>query len=188
MKVEREHKGLRAFISSEYRNLVLFVKKYLNENYYNVNAEDVVQDVAVNLFSKLDFDEHLENIAGYVYRSIKNKITDFQRKSKKEIPFEKFTNEEGEEKYSENIVDIIDSEERGIDDDKFYDSIYVALDQLNPNQQMVFVATEIDGYTFEELSDELDIPIGTLLSWKHRGVKKLKQLIKLDDLFIENNN
>ena len=53
---------------------------------------------------------------------------------------------------------------------------------------MVFVATEMEGYTFEELSDELDIPIGTLLSWKHRGVKKLKELIKLDDLYMENEN
>jgi DNA-directed RNA polymerase specialized sigma24 family protein len=53
---------------------------------------------------------------------------------------------------------------------------------------MVFVATEIDGYTFEELSDELEIPIGTLLSWKHRGVKKLKQIIRPDDLYLKNNN
>ncbi len=185
MKVEKEHKGLRSFISYEYRNLVLYVRRYLNEKYYDVSAEDIVQDVAVNLFSKLDIDSQMENIAGYVYRSIRNRITDFQRKTKKEIPFKKFTDNEGEEHYSENVPEE-ESMFHEIDDERFYDSIYKALDQLSPNQQMVFVATEIDGYTFEELSDKLEIPIGTLLSWKHRGVKKLKEIIRPDDFYKKN--
>lgn len=188
MKGEKENSGLKAFISSEYRNLVSYVKRYLNERYSNISAEDVVQDVALNLFSKLDFDEHLENVAGYVYRSIKNKITDFQRKNKKEILFEKFTNEEGEETYSRQIPEVEESLDLEIDDTRFYDHLNNALSQLSPNQQMIFIATEIEGYTFEEVADELDMPIGTLLSWKHRGVKKLKEIIKLDKLYIENEN
>lgn len=188
MNIEKEHKGLRAFISSEYKSLVFYVRKYLNEKYYNVSAEDIVQDVAVNLFSKLDFDEKLENIAGYVYRSIRNKITDFQRKKKKEVPFQKFTNDEGEEYFSEHIEEIQETVFNEINDENFYPALNEALNKLSPNQQMVFVATEIEGYTFEELSDELDIPIGTLLSWKHRGVKKLRQLIRPDDLYKENDN
>lgn len=187
MKGEKEHKGLKSFISSEYRSLVSYVRKYFNEKYYNLSAEDIVQDVAVNLFSKLDMDGQLENIAGYVYRSIRNRITDLQRKKKREISFNKFVDEEGEEHYSENIP-LEENKFNEIDDEKFYDSIHKALDQLSPNQQMVFVATEIEGYTFEELSDELEIPIGTLLSWKHRGVKKLKQIIRPDDLYLKNDN
>ena len=187
MKGEKEHKGLKSFISSEYRSLVSYVRKYFNEKYYNLSAEDIVQDVAVNLFSKLDMDGQLENIAGYVYRSIRNRIADVQRKKKKEINFNKFVDEEGEEHYSENIP-LEENKFNEIDDEKFYDSIHKALDKLSPNQQMVFVATEIDGYTFEELSDELEIPIGTLLSWKYRGVKKLKQIIRPDDLYLKNDN
>lgn len=188
MKVEKEHKGLKSFISSEYRNLVLYVRRYFNENYYDISAEDIVQDVAVNVFSKLDFDAHVENIAGYVYRSIRNRITDLQRKSKKEIPFKKFTDSDGEDHFSENISEAPKLFLNEIDDEKFYDSIQTALNKLSPNQQMVFVATEIEGFTFEELSDQLKIPIGTLLSWKHRGVKKLKEIINIDDFYIKNEN
>ncbi len=185
MQVKKEHKGLKLFISSEYRSLVSYVRRYFNEKYYNVSAEDIVQDVAVNLFSKLDIDGQFENIAGYVYRSIRNKIADLQRKTKKEITFNKFIDDDGEEHYSENVPNEEETKFNEIDDDIFYDSIHKALDKLSPNQQMVFVATEIDGYTFEELSDELEIPIGTLLSWKHRGVKKLKQVIRPDDFYKE---
>lgn len=185
MNAKSEHKSLKSFISSEYRNMVSYVRSYLNEKYYDVSAEDVVQDVAVNIFAKLDLDEKLENIAGYVYRSIKNKITDIIRKDKKEIPFEHFTDEEGNEYISENIAVISESDNLEIDDSRFYDLLNEALSKLSPNQQMVFVATEFDGYTFEELADELNIPIGTLLSWKHRGVKKLKELIRPDDLYMK---
>jgi len=186
MEGEKGHVGLRSFISSEYKSLVRYVKRYFNEKYYDVSAEDIVQDVALNLFSKLDLDGQLENIAGYVYRSIRNKINDSKRKSKKEIPFENFVNDEGEEFISKNISN--ENSIKEIDDNKFYDSIQSALNQLSPNQQMIFVATEIDGYTFEELSEELNIPIGTLLSWKHRGVKKMKKIIELDKLYLEKEN
>lgn len=188
MKGEKTHSGLKAFISKEYRSLVGFIKRYYNENYYDASAEDVLQDVAVNLFSKLDFDEQLENVAAYVYRSIRNRIFDFQRKSKKEIPFENFVDEEGDEFISNTVTEEISQSEKEINDEVFYDIIQEALSKLSPNQQMVFVATEIDGYTFEELSDELNIPIGTLLSWKHRGVKKMKELIELENLYTEKEN
>ncbi len=188
MNTEKENRGLRSFISSEYRNLVSFVRRYLNERYYDISAEDIVQDVAVNLFSKLDMDEQLENVAGYVYRSVRNKIKDFQKKNKREIPFEKYTHEGDEDSYSQQITEIEDTFFYEIDDQKFYNSLNDALSRLSPNQQMVFVATEIDGYTFEELSDELNIPVGTLLSWKHRGVKKLKELVRPDDFYKEKDN
>lgn len=184
MKGDKTHSGIGFFISKEYKNLVGFVRRYFNEKYYNVSAEDVLQDVAVNLFSKLDFDEGLENIAGYVYRSIRNKIKDLQKKSKKEIPFETFTDDEGNEFLSKTLSSELESENE-IDDQVFYQNLQGALSKLSPNQQMVFVATEIDGYTFEELSDELNIPIGTLLSWKHRGVNKIKKIIELDDLYLK---
>jgi RNA polymerase sigma factor (sigma-70 family) len=184
MKNEKGHIGLKTFISAEYRNLVGFVRKYFNEKYYDVSAEDIVQDVAVNLFSKLDMDSQLENIAGYVYRSVRNRINDFKRKNKTEIPFENFVDENGDEFISKTIAESSDDFLNEINDEKFYESLHEALNKLSPNQQMVFVATEIDGYTFEELSDEFNIPIGTLLSWKHRGVKKLKNIIELDKFYV----
>ena len=75
---------------------------------------------------------------------------------------------------------------KAIDDNNFYEKLYTALRELNPNQQAVIVATEIDHYTFDELSEEWGIPIGTMLSWKSRGMKKLREKIKLDDFYTDN--
>lgn len=190
MKSENQNPGFNQYIAKEYKNLVLYVKKYLNERYYNVTAEDIVQDVALNLFSKLDIESKIENVAGYVYRSIRNKIVDTQRKHKHEIKLEKYNGENEDDnddivakllsKASEIDLEIIDS-------DLFYQKFNEAFKLLSAKQQAIIVATEFEGQTFDEIADEWGIPIGTLLSWKHRGIKKLKEYIKLDDFYTNNN-
>jgi len=173
------------FFSNEYKNLIGYVKKYLNERYYNVSAEDIIQDVALNIFNKVDFDSQVENIAGYFYRSLRNRISDIQHKKKREL----FANDISD--YNEtNLFEILlangNDNPKAIDDNGFYKKLYTALRELNPNQQAVIVATEIDNITFDELSEEWGVPIGTLLSWKSRGMKKLKERIKLEDFYTDN--
>ena len=41
----------------------------------------------------------------------------------------------------------------------------------------MWLATEIDGFTFRDLAEDWDEPIGTLLSRKSRAVAKLRQLL-----------
>jgi RNA polymerase sigma factor (sigma-70 family) len=50
-----------------------------------------------------------------------------------------------------------------------------ALDALEPNQRAIWVATELDGYSFRELSKEWGVPVGTLLARKHRANAALQK-------------
>lgn len=189
MKSENQNTGLNQFIATEYKNLVKYVKRYLNENYYNVTAEDIVQDVALNLFTKLDFDANIENMAGYVYRSVKNRVVDVQRKPKKEVLLEQFNDDDdrsGDDLLSVLLSNATEAEMKLIDSELFHKKLNKAFEELPAKQRAVIIATEFEGYSFEELSDDWDVPIGTLLSWKHRGIKKLKEYIKLDDFYIVN--
>ncbi len=52
--------------------------------------------------------------------------------------------------------------------------IHDALDELSFEQRRVFIATEIEGRPYRELSDLWGIPVGTLLSQKHRAVQKIR--------------
>lgn len=188
MKSENQNTGLSQFIATEYKNLVKYVKKYLNEKYYNVTAEDIVQDVALNLFTKLDFDANIENVAGYVYRSVKNKVVDVQRKPKKEVLLEQFNDDDSksDDLIAKLLFNATEVDQKLVDSELFYKKLDVAFKELPPNQRAVIVATEFEGCSFEELSVEWDVPVGALLSWKHRGIKKLKEYIKLDDFYIVN--
>lgn len=189
MKSENQNTGLSQFIATEYKNLVKYVKKYLNEKYYNVTAEDIVQDVALNLFTKLDFDAKIENVAGYVYRSVKNRVVDVQRKPKNEVLLEQFNDVDdsnGDDFIAKLLANAQESESKFVDSELFHKKLNAAFEELPAKQRAVIIATEFEGYSFEELSDEWDVPVGTLLSWKHRGIKKLKEYIKLDDFYIVN--
>jgi RNA polymerase sigma factor (sigma-70 family) len=52
--------------------------------------------------------------------------------------------------------------------------IHGALDELSFEQRRVFIATELEGRSYRELSDLWGIPVGTLLSQKHRAVQKIR--------------
>lgn len=189
MKSENQNTSLSQFIATEYKNLVKYVKKYLNEKYYNVTAEDIVQDVALNLFTKLDFDANIENLAGYVYRSVKNRVVDVQRKPKNEVLLEQFNDDEdnkSDDLIAKLLFNATEVDLKLVDSELFYKRLNAAFNEIPAKQRAVIVATEFEGCSFEELSVEWDVPVGILLSWKHRGIRKLKEYIKLDDFYIVN--
>jgi RNA polymerase sigma factor (sigma-70 family) len=53
--------------------------------------------------------------------------------------------------------------------------IFSAVDALDIEDKMIIVMTEFEGRTFREISEETDIPLGTLLSRKSRAIKKIRK-------------
>ncbi len=56
----------------------------------------------------------------------------------------------------------------------------IAIQELSDIEQFIINQTEFEGKTFEQLSKELQIPIGTLLSKKHRALNKLYKILKTE--------
>ncbi len=53
-----------------------------------------------------------------------------------------------------------------------------ALDQLDEGQRQAVVLCDMQGATYEEIAETLDIPVGTVRSRLHRGRMQLRQLVK----------
>ena len=70
---------------------------------------------------------------------------------------------------------------RDFEQKEFVRSLFTALDSLTPKQRAIFIATELEGKTFRELSEQWNEPIGTLLSRKSRTIKLLKEKLTLFD-------
>jgi RNA polymerase sigma factor (sigma-70 family) len=175
MKADNQRTSLDSFFKKEYNKLLNYVRKNIKELYFNVPPEDIIQDVALNLLSKFDVDLQIENLAAYIYRSLKNKIIDEKRKTKNDLSIEYF---EQNKKLNEEVISILDEsniEEGKPDIDK--EKLYKAIALLNPDEQEIILSTEFDKKTYIELSEKLDIPIGTLLSRKHRALAKLFKIL-----------
>lgn len=181
MSSQTEHqKKLTGFFAREYQNLLSYVKRYWRGDGES-EPEDILQDVALNLFTKVDLDTPIENLLAYTYRSLKNKIVDRQRKKKPQV-LSNFEDVGNNENYFLNgIADDAIGQEFYEEQEELLDSMFELMDELNPDQQEILIRTEIEGQTFESLSQEWDIPIGTLLSRKHRALSRLQKL------FIEKN-
>lgn len=171
-----QHRTVSGFFAREYDNLV----SYARRNWRSLNeaeAEDIVQDVALNLFSKVDFNTPVENLFAYVYRSLKNKIIDLSRKRREERLDDYEDQKSGENMLLKSLIaDIIDPEERE-EQERMLKLMFETIEELRPDQQEIIISTELEGYTYEELSSELKIPVGTLLSRKHRAIAKLQKLM-----------
>lgn len=72
------YRNLKIFFDEEYRSLRAYAKSRIDDT-ADRDAEDIVQDVALKLFSRRDNASPINNIAGYVYRAIRNKIVDLMR-------------------------------------------------------------------------------------------------------------
>ena len=180
-------KKLSGFFAREYQNLVSFVKSYWIGD-AQVDAEDIVQDVVLSLYTKVDFNRPIENMLAYTYRSLRNRVIDRQRKRKDQVLSAYDDDESGENLLLRTLANEEVTEEEAEEQEENIDRMFELIDELRPDQQEILIRTELEGYTFEELSQEWEIPIGTLLSRKHRAMAKLQKLMLENQTQINNKN
>jgi RNA polymerase sigma factor (sigma-70 family) len=167
--------GIESFFKNEYKKFVRYVRMNMEKRYGDVSPEDIVQDVALSLLDKFNIDAQIENLTGYMYRSLRNKILDTQKKKRREISIEDYI-----DKKNENLLNIVANE---VDDQNILNEfepqqLLDAIEMLGDEDKFIINETHFKGKSFQQLSKELNIPIGTLLSRKHRAQAKLGRLLK----------
>jgi len=176
MEKELRNKSLDKFFRQEYQKLVNFVRKNLEDRFFEASPEDIVQDVVLGLIGKLEMDAQIGNLTAYLYRSVRNRIIDTRKKKQRNVSIERFSNPKNENYLLDSITEEAAPEEQdysGIAPE----ALRLAISELRPDEQAVIIATEFEGQTYEELSEEWDVPLGTLLSRKHRALSKLHRIL-----------
>ena len=167
---------MRSTLKKEYNKLLSYTRYHLR-GITDIDAEDVLLEVAFNVFSKIDFDYAVENMAAYLYRSIRNKITDILRKPKRTAILSSFVDASG----TNILLDTTKNEDETIYDElvkkEQYEQLHRALRFLPSIYRNIILAIDFDGKSIKELSREWEIPIGTLLSRRHRALAKLQKML-----------
>lgn len=157
---------LKNFFNEEYHNLKAYVHSKI-ENDADRDAEDIIQDVALKIFSRKNISP-INNVPGFVYHSIKNKIIDVMRKGTK------YTHVEDE--FENQLIDFAEAFYENSEDsysEALKEELKKAIFSLKPHYKAIIIAVDIEGYTYRELSEETGVPEGTLLSRRHRAVSLL---------------
>jgi RNA polymerase sigma factor (sigma-70 family) len=149
------------------------------------DAEDVLQDVFYELVEANRLLMPIEHVTGWLFRVARNRITDLFRKKKPEgfsdsVSSGSSTDDVGDELLQ--LEELLPSPDAGPDAlyarNVLLDELELALDELPEEQRDVFVAHEIEGRSFKEMSAETGVSVNTLLSRKRYAVLHLRERLR----------
>jgi len=143
------------------------------------DVEDILQEVFYRLVEANRLLMPIEHVTGWLFRVARNRITDLFRKNEPESLGDAIEGEDGE---MLRLDDLLPSPDAG--PEALYirhvllEEIEYALAELPDEQRDVFIAHELEGRSFKELSAETGVNVNTLLSRKRYAVLHLRERLQ----------
>jgi len=144
------------------------------------DAEDILQEVFYEFVEAYRLMKPIEQVSGWLFRVARNRIIDlFRRRKPGSLSDPVTVGDDGEELL---LQDLIPSRELG-PDAAYARSVLLselddALDELPDQQREAFIAHEVEGRSFKDLSAETGVSVNTLIARKHRAVVHLRQRLQ----------
>lgn len=175
---EKQSASLTEVVKNYGSQLLRFIKGKVED------AEDILQEVWYQT-SRLTNIDDLENVSAWLYSVTRNKITDNYRKKKSDsLDDYVYEDEDGSFSIKEILLaDDSNNPELKMFKDIFWDELMKALEELPENQRRVFIQNEIEDRTLQEIADEENENLKTIISRKGYAVKHLR--VKLRHLYNE---
>jgi len=165
--IAREQKRLRQFIARRVPDAG--------------DAEDIFQEVFYELVDAYRLMKPVEQAGAWLFRVARNRIIDlFRKKRPTELGNDSMrVSGDGELSQWEDLLPAADA---GPDAEYarkvLLDELDAALEELPEEQRDVFVAHEIEGRSFRELSEAMGVGVNTLLSRKRYAVLQLRRRLQ----------
>ena len=143
-------------------------------------TREFLQDVFYRLVEANRLLMPIEHVTGWLFRVARNRITDLFRKKEPE----NFSEIEIEDEDADGLQfeDLLPSPDDGPEAlyirSRLLDELKRALAGLTKEQRDVFIAHELEGRSFKELSETTGVSLNTLLSRKRYAVLHLREQLR----------
>lgn len=124
-------------------------------------AEDMVQDAFLNTWERLEGGLEISNFKAFMYRSVRDECLSYLSSLKEKVG-EEFIPEAGEEEIDTSFRDA---------------RIWKAIDELPEKCREIFLMSKRDGYSNEEIADELGISIKTVKNQMTKAFSRLREAL-----------
>jgi len=145
------------------------------------DAEDLVQETFLKAYRSFDSFQEGTNLKAWLYKILTNTFINSYRAAKRRP--EKADVEDVEDLYlyhrlgggQGNVVGRSAEEEMF---DRFTDDeVKAALESLPETFRMAVLLADVEGFSYKEIAEITDVPIGTVMSRLHRGRKALQKAL-----------
>jgi len=143
------------------------------------DARDLTQEAFVKAYNNLSRFRLESSFYTWLYRIAMNLAIDHLRKHKKRKHSE-FDEQIASQDSSGTLADAHtrESPRRAVERKQLQSSILLALDKLSPDHKQIILLREIEGLSYTEIAETLEIAEGTVMSRLFYARRKLQQLLK----------
>jgi len=149
------------------------------------DAEDLVQDAYAKAFGSFHQYRPGTNLKAWLYRILTNTfINSYRKKQREPLQSDAETVEDWQlhRAASHDSVGLPSAENLALD--ALPDSdIKDALGQLTEDRRLAVYLADVEGFSYKEIAEIMDTPIGTVMSRLHRGRRQLRELLADHALF-----
>ena len=143
------------------------------------DAEDLVQETFLKAYRAYDTFEEGTNLKAWLYRILTNTYINKYRKESRRPSETDLGDVEDLYLYrrlgSEDTADVSRTTEDRVLDGLVESDIKAAVEELPENFRMPVLLADLEGFSYKEIAEILDIPIGTVMSRLHRGRKAMQK-------------
>ena len=143
------------------------------------DAEDLVQDAVLRAYRFFDRFEPGTNIKAWLFKILTNTFINRYRRSSKERTLVDGPEQEAVQGQlvSRDAADAAADPERWYFDRVLSEDVLAAVDALPIDFRMVVILADLQEFSYREIADVLDVPVGTVMSRLFRGRRLLQKAL-----------
>lgn len=143
------------------------------------NAEDLVQDTVMRAWRFFDKFEKGTNFRAWLFKILTNTFINSYRRTTREKSLQDESERQSVEArfFSSDVTEQAQNPEDFLIDRVMSADVLRAIDTLPIDFRMVVILADVQEFTYKEIADILDVPVGTVMSRLFRGRKQLQKLL-----------
>jgi RNA polymerase sigma-70 factor, ECF subfamily len=143
------------------------------------DAEDLLQETTLRAYRGFGTFEPGTNLKAWLYRILTNSYINTYRKKQREprtvegpedvedwYLFDRLGGQSVERSAEEDVLEAIPDAD-----------VKAALESIPENFRMAVLLADVEGFSYKEIAEIMDVPIGTVMSRLHRGRKALEKAL-----------
>jgi RNA polymerase sigma-70 factor, ECF subfamily len=140
------------------------------------NAEDLVQDTVMRAWRFFDRFQRGTNFRAWLFKILTNTFINSYRRTSREKALQDESERMSVESqfFSADVTDRAQNPEEFLLDRVMREDVLKAIDALPIDFRMVVVLADIKEFSYKEIAEILDVPVGTVMSRLFRGRKQLQ--------------